>query len=305
MVQGSVLGPLLFLLYINDVADIFNSDVKIKLYADDLKLYSSVQTNDDCNNLQNNINFLCEWANVWQLTISKSKCFMTQIGIHNGCYSYSLCNSPITTRSEISDLGVIVDSNLNFTSHINSIVSKAHVRANLILRSFQSKRDQSLIKAFNTYVRPLLEYCSSVWSPLFKKDIIKIESVQRRFTKRLPGYKHLTYPQRLRKLNMESLEVRRIRNDLLLAYKIVFGILNTDLNHYFKIKEATYNLKGHKYKLQLPMCKNSRSSHFYFYRVISVWNNLPALTTDFSSLGRFKNSLTVQYILQYCVVNIC
>ena len=110
------------------------------------------------------------------------------------------------------------------SKHIAKIVTKAHRRANLIIRGFMSRDTSSLVNAFNVYVRPVLEYCSVVWCPYPMKDIIALEGVQRRFTKRLPGMKSLTYHQRLTKLDLESLELRRIRADLIFAYKLIFGL---------------------------------------------------------------------------------
>ena len=127
---------------------------------------------------------------------------------------------------QVSDLGVTVDSRLKFSAHISNICCKAHKRANLSIRCFHSKNVSSLITAFKVYVRPILEYCSVVWNPFLIKDINAIEAVQRRFTKRLPGMKHLTYHQRLVKLELESLELRRVRTDLLCVYKL-FSVLLT------------------------------------------------------------------------------
>ena len=112
-----------------------------------------------------------------------------------------------------------------FTAHI---VTKAHRRANLVIRCFMSRDMSSLVKAFNVYIRPVLEYCSVVWCLYLMKDIIALEGVQRRFTKRLPGMKSLSYLQRLTKLDLDSLELRRIQADLIFTYKLIFGL--TDIN---------------------------------------------------------------------------
>jgi len=122
------------------------------------------------------------------------------------------CQHPCSTSP---DLGVIVDNRLNFSTHISNNCCKAHKRANLIIRCFHSKTVSSLITAFKVYVRPILEYCSVVWKRSLIKDIDAIEAVQRMFTKRLPGMKHLTCHQRLVKLELERLELRRVRTDLL------------------------------------------------------------------------------------------
>ena len=304
VIQGSVLGPVLFLLYINDVVDVLSSSVKVKLFADDVKLYTSVQTISENFKMQENLNKLSEWANTWQLKIANSKCNFINIGNSANCanFTYNINNSLIKNMPEISDLGVIMDTKLKFSEHINKIVSKAHIRANLILRCFHSKNTQSLVKAYKAYVRPILEYCSTVWSPFLVKDITKLETVQRQFTKRLPGLKSFTYPQRLHNLEMESLEIRRLRNDLSFAYKIIFGRVKTELNEFFTLKDPSLNLRGHQYKLSQITSKTTIRQHFFSNRIINIWNSLPLDSTDFSNIKRFKKSITTINLRPYSIL---
>ena len=104
--------------------------------------------------------------------------------------------------------------------------------ANLILKCFISRDINSLIRAFITYVHPCLEYCSVVWNPVLKKDIENLEKVQRKFTKRLPGLQQLPYCQRLARLQLESLELRRLRFELLFTYKLIFGLIDLDVSDF-------------------------------------------------------------------------
>ena len=138
---------------------------------------------------------------------------------------YYLCGSRLTSTDVVKDLGVTINCHLQFSGHVNSIVGKAHSRAYLIRKCFVSRNPPLLKRAFNTYIRPLLEYASPVWSPQYNYLVDKVESVQRRFTKRLPGYSTLDYPTRLISLEQCNLEKRRIVHDLVLAYKIVLDLL--------------------------------------------------------------------------------
>ena len=142
-----------------------------------------------------------------------------------------------------NDLGVTVDEQLHFTKHINTIARKAHTRCSLILKCFQSKNVDCLLRAYLTYVRPTLEYNSPVWNPHFVKDIRTLESVQRRFTKKLNGLHDLTYEQRLQVLNLDSLEVRRIRADLVLTFKIIRGISRVKISGFFTVSNLALPLK--------------------------------------------------------------
>ena len=143
--------------------------------------------------------------------------------------------NPIKFNQSIN-LGVTIDSRLKFSTHINGIAAKAHRRANLIIRCFMSRDLTSLIRAFTTYVRPVLEYCTVAWNPMLKKDIETLEKVQRRFTKRIPGLKDLTYCQRLARLKLDSLELRRARLDLMFTYKLVFGLTDLKLSDFFLLR---------------------------------------------------------------------
>ena len=205
---------------------------------------------------------------------------------------------------DVVDLGVVIDNNRKFSYHVNKIVTKAHRRANLILRCFVSKDLLSLTNAFKVYVRPILEYCATVWCPYLVSDINAIEKVQRRFTKRLPGTKSMNYYQRLLKLGLESLELRRIRNDLLFTYKILFGLVDVKMSDFFEMKaNDSRPTRGHRYRLTAPTTKNGARYNFFSYRAMRVWNRLPPDKINFNSLTSFKRGLASDLLTSYCKVS--
>ena len=188
------------------------------------------------------------------------------------------------------DLGVQVDSRLNFNQHIDSIVSRAHLRANQILRCFASKHPETLFKAFSTYVRPLLEYASPVWSPVTIGNINKIESDQKRFTKRLNGPAFVPYDERIFLLNSERLEIRRLRSDLTTCYKILNGSIDMVVNEFFTFN-PNCSTRGHQLKLFVPDSRVNARAHFFCVKVISTWNSLPDNVINASNLNLFCNLL--------------
>ena len=137
------------------------------------------------------------------------------------------------------DLGIVIAQDLAPSIHIREITAKAHQRANCILRSFVSKDINLLMRAFIVYVRPIVEYCSVVWSSSLKKDTELIEKVQCRFTKRLPGLKHMSYNERLHYLRLSSLELWRLHLDLICCYKIVFGVVDLNFSDFLKFSSVT------------------------------------------------------------------
>ena len=155
------------------------------------------------------------------------------------------------------------------------------------------------MSAFNVYVRPILEYCSVIWNPHLLKDIEPIENVQRRFTKRLPGMQNFTYHQRLVSLSLDSLELRRIRLDLIYTYKIVFGLCDLRMTDFFS-KATCLTLRGHRHRLYLPTTRNSARYNFYSHRIIGAWNSLPVEKVNFNSLNSFRNSLSSDILVYLC-----
>ena len=143
----------------------------------------------------------------------------------------------------------------------------------------------------NTYVRPLLENASPVWSPQYNYLIDKIESVQRRFTKRLPGYISLDYPARLVSLGQCSLEKRRIVHDLVLMYKLIFKIVDVQMSIFFTLRNNAVPTRGNPYKVSLKVSHTNVRRHFFTERIAFIWNSLPPSVVDLRSLSLFKKTI--------------
>jgi len=159
-----------------------------------------------------------------------------------------------------------------------------------MLRCFQSRDSGLLMHAFIIFVRPILEYCSVVWSPAFKKDIVRIEAVQRRFTKRLSGYSKLYYDERLASLNCESLYSRRVKCDLVMCYQMLTGSVNIDTNAFFT-RSYLSTTRVNSMKLFKPQFTSVRHGNFFANRVISHWNSLSNSFVSSSSVASFKCKL--------------
>ena len=286
--QGSVLGPLLFLLFINDITDIFGDNLTVKLYADDVKMYSVIDHDGKAAELQQSLTDLSHWCSKWQMKINAQKCSVLTIGRScNSSRLYYIDNMSLPSVQSVRDLGVHVDSTLRFSSHYDDIVTKAHQRAALILRCFECRDPLVLFRAFTVYVRPILEYCSPVWNPVYIGDIKRIEAVQRRFTKRLSGYRHISYDTRLRLLGAESLELRRLKLDLIMMYKILHGLVAVDALFDVRFDDKT---RG-DFKIFKPQCNVNCRAHSFACRRINCWNSLPNDVRKASSVFVFKRLL--------------
>jgi hypothetical protein len=298
--QGSVLGPLLFNIFINDITDNFDNKVTSKLFADDIKLYTDLSFPNSQIHFQNHLNIISDWSTTWQINISHSKCNILELGKHLTLHQYTLSNIPITHSDLVKDLGILIQPNLQFDHHITDITNRANQRAFLIIRSFLSKNPQNLLRAFTVYIRPLVEYSSPVWSPTLHHLIHTIENVQRRFTKRIPGLKNLSYAERLSNLNLKSLEHRRLISDLVCVYNITHGNSSIQSQDIFTFSHNPSS-RGHKFRFEPAICKNDTQQSFFAHRVVKPWNSLPISIAEAKNINSFKNLISCHYLAPYLI----
>lgn len=159
----------------------------------------------------------------------------------------------------------------------------------MILRCFKTRNVDILFRAFIVYVRPLLEYCASVWSPCYVTDILKIESVQRRFTKRLKAMWCMPYFDRLKFLHVDSLQVRRLKADLTTMFKIVNGLIDIDSNM-FTPASFNINLRRHNKHLLKPIANRNCRAFSFACRHINIWNSLPQTVVQCNYVCIFKQN---------------
>ena len=202
---------------------------------------------------------------------------------------YTLNTLPLLRVTDILDLGVKFSHDLSFSSHITTMCNKARRKASIILNCFKSKNKDILFRAFNVFVRPTLDYCSNLWSPYRKCEIDLVESVQKRFTKRLYGMNELQYPERLQILGAESLELRRLKADLCMYYKIIVGMVDLPVDEFFFFKQGVTRNNG------ACIYKNSfklNAERYYFKnRCVSPWNSLATNAVNASSINVLKKCL--------------
>ena len=224
--QGSVLGPCLFVYFINDLPEAVKC--LLKIFADDTKAYLPIFSIKDCEDLQDSINRLVEWTKKWLISFNSEKCKILHLGSNNPKHEYTIEGNNIINKLSVTDcekdIGVYVDSNLTFDHHITTTVNKARKLCGLLCRTIKHKIPVIMVPLYKSLVRMILEFANVVWSPYKKKYITMIEKVQRNFTKTIFGLKNLSYKERLIKLKLPSLEYRRLRGDFIEAYKILNNI---------------------------------------------------------------------------------
>ena len=304
VVQGSVLGPLIFILFINDIVDCFEQDGTShtlgSIFADDLKLYCDYNLLHENSSLVITLNNIESWSSKLQLRINPDKSSVMQVGkaLHDR-HLYVICGKIIEPSNIVRDLGILYNSKLCFNDYIEDIVTKAFQRVNLLFRSFISGNISILSKAYITYVRPLLEYCTYIWSPFQIYLIERIERVQRYFSRRVLCRSRLAYHDRLRVLNLETLELRRITFDLKLCYKIINGLCAIDCDKFFTFAPIL-NTRGHNFKLTSTHCSNNWLFNFHSNRVVNYWNSLPADVVHAKSFKSFAAKLNSIDLGRFC-----
>ena len=285
--QGSVLGPILFLIYINDLPDVVKS--LVKLFADDTKIYAKVNNIEEKDTLQEDIRSLNDWSNKWQLKFNKSKCKHLHLG-RDTEFTYEMDGDTITTTTEEKDLGVLMDNQLKFQAHIGTQIKKANQKLGIIKRTFSYMDKEMFTTLYKSLVRPHLEYATSAWSVIYKKDAIQIENVQRRATKLLKRISNLPYSERLKECGLPTLQYRRLRADIIEVYKIINNIDNIDRNKLFPPSNAR-NTRGHTVKIQKKYCRTNIRKHSFSQRIVDTWNSLPQEVIEATSVNSFKNRL--------------
>ena len=285
--QGSVLGPLLFIMFINDLPNSINSQVQI--FADDTKLFRAIESIADNISLQKDLDKLLKWSSDWQLPFNISKCKTMHYGNNNPEFAYNMENFFLDTVDHEKDLGVTFDNKLRFTMHINNIIAKANSRLGIIRRNFTNLTPPVFLPIYKALVRPLLEYCSCIWNPNFKIDYNDIEKVQRRATKLVSTVSTLSYQQRLKTLKLDSLAFRRRRSDIIQVFKIIKKIDNLNPSNFFELNELP--TRGHRYKINKPRVSTKLRQNSFAIRTINDWNSLSESAVSCKTVNSFKTAI--------------
>ena len=228
--QGFILGPILFIVYISDLDVNLNSNV-LK-FADDAKVFSEVSSLDKVANLQSDLD---KWSEDWQMMFNAQKCKCLHIGYKNTYANYSMGGVEVTNSSCERELGVVIDESLNYNRQCAKAVLSANMIMGIINRTYSCKIKDDILNLCKLLVRPHLEHCCQAWRQYLQKDVDNIEKVQRRMTRMIPELSQLNYEERLCRTNLLSLEMRRLRADLIEVFKIVKGIEMLTNIHFFNL----------------------------------------------------------------------
>ena len=276
VIQGSVLGPIFFAIYVNDIDQVIKNSVILK-YADDVRIYRCFKADkfSQVQNgllLQNDINALVEWSIKWELKFNLSKCCVLHFGRSNIKSKYKIHDNTLQKKILEKDLGVLFSVKLNFHEHIHSVVKKANRQLGIITRVFKDRNFDTIVPLYKTFVRPLLEYNSIIWSPYLKQHDQKIESVQMKMCKLLVRLSSLSYKEKLKKVKLLTLRARRIKHQLMTVYKIMNHDIDLCFDDYFQ-KSHFKKTRGNVFKLSIPKSRTNIYKNFFSCSIIKHWNS--------------------------------
>lgn len=299
--QGSILGPSLFIMYVNDIPSYLERS-NCLMFADDLKIYKKISSLSDCNELQNDLHHLLRWCKEWRLSLNLRKCFSMNFTLKRKlCISNQYCidDQVLENVSKIKDLGVYFKPDLSFNQHITFVVNKAFRMLGFVKRFSRSFKDVGVMKTlYNSYVRSSLDYCSPVWSPCTTCMISKIERVQKLFVKYLCFKTGVTfsasrYEELSSHFQLTTLEKRREISDVLLFHKIINGKINC----YYLTTAIHLNVpvRRTRHTVLFSCGKNCRiliRKNDFFPRVIRLTNKLDAIDFFHENCLSIKRKLT-------------
>ena len=297
--QGSVLGPVCFVIFINDLDDVLDLvGGFVSKFADDTKFGRIIRNEEDQIKMQQDIERLMEWAEVWQMEFNSKKCKLMHFGKTNPKYNYVMggyapAGTVLETVNEEKDIGVMVSDTLKPAAQCVKAANKANSILGQMSRSFQYRDRYTWIRLYKVYVRPHLEFAVQAWSPWYAKDIELLEKVQMRAVNMVVGLISTSYEDKLRELNLTSLRERRVRGDMIQVWKYLHK-QNPGGERLFQMSnEQHMRLSRHTFKpwnIARPHSNLGARRNFFTVRVIDIWNSLPHEVQGAEDLNQFKNS---------------
>jgi ribonucleases P/MRP protein subunit RPP40 len=289
-----VLGPLLFLVFINDIDSAAAMVDIIRKFADNTKVGHKVNNEQDQKILQDALDNLTRWADEWGMDFNIKKCKIVHFGRTNNRFEYTMRGQKLQVSEEERDIGVEVHQSLKPARQCAKAAATARAVLSQIARSFHYRDKKTFIKLYTTYVRPHLEFSTPDWSPWLQTDIKILEKVQEKFVNMLSGLSGLSYEQKLQELNLESLEKRRQQADLVTMHKIMHRQGELDSEHWFdKIRGERITRAGND---QLNVkCRGGKLEvrrNFFSNRIEKQWNSIPGDIKNIPETKKFKCAFT-------------
>lgn len=288
--QGSVLGPLLFLTFINDLPSRVKSTAR--MFADDCLLYREIRSQEDAHILQQDLDNLQKWEQDWQMTFNPDKCEVIHITTKRNpiIHKYNIHQTELKSTNKAKYLGVTITPDLSWKTHIDNVTKKANSTMAFLRRNIQPGPREAKSTAYKTYVRPIIEYASTVWSPHADCHINQLEMIQRRAARFVMSdyTRQSSVSDMLTSLKWDTLKQRRDASRLSMLYRIQHNLV--DVTPDPPLRHAK-SLRGSQQHLCQISCRKTSYQYSFFPATIVLWNRLPAQVVAQPSLERFRSAM--------------
>ena len=287
--QGSVIGPLLFLIYVNSLTDGLGS--KWFAFADDFKLYCTGNMSDG--DLQRDLDVFAAKASSWNLKLNPAKCVVMKFGGSSSTVqvrNYSLHGRELEVVESHRDLGVVVDNKLRFHAHIRSIANKSRSLVNQLLRGTVCRSRKFMITLFISHIRPVMDFSARLWNVGYLSDTRMLEKVQRSWIGQTQGMDGLRYEDCIKELGVYSVYGRLLRGDLIKIWQAFHSTSDVGLDQLLDVQSHSAT-RSNGYKLAIPRCRTELRRKFWSVRCVQRWNSLPETVVQAETVETFKRRL--------------
>ena len=294
--QGSVLGPILFLIYVNYLMD--GVECSWKAFADDFKLCTSsadqLDSVDEAAALQRDLDRIYRRGVDCSLRLNPDKCVVMRFGRGSAAATpqYTLDGQNIEVVHQYKDLGVWVDNKLKFHHHVRVTAGKAGALVSELLRSTVCRDSEFMVTLFVSHIRPIMDYCSVLWNSDYLGNTRLLESIQRRWTREIAAVQHLSYEERIRTVRLYSVRGRMLRMEIVKIWKCFHA--ETELGLVNILERAQYTgTRGHQFKLAVPVSHTEVGRRRFGAKseTVGIWNSLPGAVAECTSVEAFKRKL--------------
>ena len=301
VIQGSVLGGILFDIFIDDIDDAIILAL-IKKFADDTKLATIIKSIEDARRMQANLDKIHEWAGLWKMSFNVKKCKVMHYGKNNIRYQYSMNGCAIEEVKEEKDLGVWMEEDLKSSKQCRMAAQSANWALGQLSRTFHFRKANCIVPLYKTFVRPKLEHAVAAWSPWLEGDKEILEKVQRRLIRLISDKKGATYEERLKSVGLTTLTERRNRGDMIETFRTMKGFNRVEKENWFSFRDpnisratrSTVTVTDDQQfaREDVLFMKNVRldtRKNFFTVRVINQWNQIPDEIKSQKTIDGFKN----------------
>ena len=286
--QGSILAPLLFILYVNDIPESLSSPAE--MFADDMLIYNYCPPSQTSITAQESLDKVTDWCGSWLLGTNADKresMKFTRARTPSPC-NYTINSKLLTQVPTHKHLGVVLSSDLSWKPHVLSVVARSNRLLGLLKRTFGS-HSKALFTGYRSMIRPILEYACQAWNPHQAYLIEKLECVQRNVTRWIIG-KDTPYEDRLKSLKLATLVQRREFLSLVQLFKFIKGHYSVNTNDYVSFSNRQ-SRRRHQFKLYKLFCHTDIFWYSFWHRYIDTWNSLPSSLVDLDSMNAFEKAL--------------